>query len=183
MGGWPDTNPRVRWQKAGASYSYATGIQTRDDAYGWASQYGLLGLPYAGLLHWYPNFSFGSYTSSGQAGWAVDGSSDGQWVVVGGEFPRVNGAAQQGIVRFRTAAGAPNRSGPTYTTVPATPVPATNAVSLSSGEVRVSFGSAWDMDDETLTYQLFRDGATVTGTATCMTAWCICPSACCFPIL
>ncbi len=75
----------------------------------------LVGVTYAKLLHWYPNFAFGSYTSAGQAAWAVDASPDGQWVVYGGEFPRVNNVAQQGIVRFRTRAGAPNKSGPTYT--------------------------------------------------------------------
>jgi PKD repeat protein len=158
--GWTDTSPRVRWQKAGASYSHATGVQTKNDAYGWAGQYGFLGTPNAALLHWYPNFAFGSYTSSGQAGWAVDSSSDGQWLVVGGEFPRVNGQNQQGIVRFRTRAGAPNKSGPTYTTNPSTPIPATSAVSLSAGEARVSFGSAWDMDDQELTYDVLRNNAT-----------------------
>ena len=158
--GWPDTNPRVRWQKAGASYSHATGIQTKNDAYGWASQYGYLGTPNAALLHWYPNFAFGAYTSSGQAAWAVDTSSDGQWVVYGGEFPRVNNVAQQGLVRFRTRAGAPNTSGPTYSTTPATPTPTTTAVSFAAGEARVSFGSAWDMDDQELTYDILRNNTT-----------------------
>jgi PKD repeat protein len=166
IGSFPDTNPRVRWQKAGAQTTYPTGIQTRDDAYGWASTYGLLGTPYAGNLHWYPNFAFGSYTSSRQAGWAIDTSPDGQWVVVGGEFPRVNNVAQQGITRFRTAAGAPKKVGPTYTTVPATPTPATTAVSLNAGEVRVSFGSAWDYDDETLTYEVLRNNNTWVHTQT-----------------
>ncbi len=110
--GWPDTNPRVRWQKAGASYSHATGTQTKNDAYGWAGTYGLLGTPNAALLHWYPNFAFGAYTSSGQAAWAVDASADGQWVVYGGEFPRVNNVAQQGIVRFRSRAGGTEQVGP-----------------------------------------------------------------------
>ena len=160
IGSFPDTNPRVRWQKAGAQTTYPTGIQTRDDVYGWASTYGLLGTPYAGNLHWYPNFAFGSYTSARQAGWAVDTSADGQWVVVGGEFPRVNNVAQQGITRFRTRAGAPNTSGPTYSTVPATPVPTTSAVSFAAGEARVSFGTAWDYDDEELTYEVLRNNNT-----------------------
>ena len=163
VGGWPDTNPRARWQKAAAQYSHATGDHsTKDDAYGWAGRRGLVGVSYAKLLHWYPNFAFGSYTSSGQAAWAVDASSDGQWVVYGGEFPRVNNVAQQGIVRFRARAGAPNTSGPTYSTAPATPTPATTAVSLSAGEARVSFGSAWDMDDQELTYDVLRNGTLIT---------------------
>ena len=161
VGGWPDTNPRVRWQKAAAQYSHTSGdTTTKDDAYGWAGSKGLVGVKYAKLLHWYPNFAFGSYTSAGQAAWAVDASSDGQFVVYGGEFPRVNGIAQQGIVRFRAIAGAPNKSGPTYSTTPATPTPTTNAVSLSTGTARVSWGSAWDMDDHTLTYDVLRDNNT-----------------------
>ena len=156
----------MRWQKAGASYSYATGTQTKNDVYGWAGTYGLLGTPNAALLHWYPNFAFGSYTSSRQAGWAIDASADGQWLAVGGEFPRVNNVAQQGITRFRTKAGAPNKVGPSYYTVPATPTPATSAVSLSAGEVRVSFGSAWDYDDETLTYEVLRNNNTWVDTQT-----------------
>ena len=52
----------------------------------------------------------------------------------------MNNVAQQGIVRFRQRAGAPNKSGPTYSTTPATPTPATNAVSLAAGTARVSFG-------------------------------------------
>ena len=68
--------------------------------------------------------------------------------------------AQQGIVRFRTRAGAPNTSGPSYTTTPATPTPATTAVSFAAGEARVSFGSAWDMDDQELTYDVLRNNTT-----------------------
>ncbi len=162
VGGWPDTNPRVRWQKAAAQYSHATtgDHSTKDDAYGWAGRNGLVGVSYAKLLHWYPNFAFGSYTSAGQAAWAVDASSDGQWVVYGGEFPRVNNVAQQGLVRFRSRAGAPNTSGPTYSTTPATPTPTTTAASFAAGEARVSFGSAWDMDDQELTYDVLRNNTT-----------------------
>jgi PKD repeat protein len=153
---WPDTSPRVRWQKATAQMSHATDTTTRNDAYGW----NYIGLPYAAMLHWYPNLAFGSYTSAGQAAWASDSSADGQFLALGGEFPRVNGVAQQGIVRFRTKAGAPNKVAPTYATTPATPIPATNAVSLAAGSVRVSWGAAWDMDDQTLTYDVMRDNAT-----------------------
>ena len=160
VGGWPDTNPRVRWQKAGAQMSYATDVTTQNDVYGW----NFIGVPYAALLHWYPNFAFGSYTPAGQAGWAIDTAGD--YVVVGGEFPRVNGVNQQGLVRFRTKAGAPNKSGPAYSTVPATPVPSTNAVSLAAGSVRVTWGSAWDMDDETLTYEVLRNNNTWVHTQT-----------------
>ena len=41
VNGWPDTNPRVRWQKAAAQYSHTSGdVTTKDDAYGWAGSNG-----------------------------------------------------------------------------------------------------------------------------------------------
>jgi PKD repeat protein len=166
VGGWPDTNPRVRWQKAAASSIHPTGTTTRDDVYGWAGRNGLVGVAYAEILHWYPNFAFGAVTPAGQAAWAVDATPDGQWVVYGGEFPRVNNVAQQGLVRFRGKAGAPKKVGPTYTTVPATPTPTTNAVSLNAGSVRVSWGSAWDMDNKNLKYEVLRNNNTFVYTTT-----------------
>ncbi|HRW17511.1 MAG TPA: PKD domain-containing protein, partial [Dermatophilaceae bacterium] len=155
IGSFPDTNPRVRWQKASATTAYPTGITERNDAYGW----NFIGVPYAQVLHWFPNFAFGSITASGQAGWAVDGTADGRYLLVGGEFPRVNGVAQQGLVRFARSDIAPRKVGPSYATIPATPVPATTAVSLEAGTARVTWGTAWDYDDSTLTYELLRDNA------------------------
>ncbi len=80
---------------------------------------------------------------------------------LGGEFPRVNGTAQQGLVRMAVSASAPNKQGPTYTTKPDRPVPPTTATSSSPGTVTVTFGTAWDYDNETLTYDVFRDGTTI----------------------
>ena len=73
----------------------------------------------------------------------------------------MNNVAQQGLVRFRARAAAPNKSGPTYSTTPATPTPTTNAASLAAGTARVTWGSAWDMDDRTLTYDVMRDNNTL----------------------
>jgi len=143
IGGWPDTNPRERWQKAAASTTYPTNITTKNDAYGW----NFIGVPYAAPLHWYPNFAFGAYTSAGQAGWSVEGS--GNYLVVGGEFPRVNGTAQQGLVRFANRATAPKKVGPTYSTVPSTPIPATTATAWGNDGVRVSFGQVELLDPAT----------------------------------
>ena len=79
-------------------------------------------------------------------------------MVLGGEFPRVNGIAQQGLVRMAVRSIAPNLRGPTYTTNPPRPVPPTIASSTSSGTVNVSFGTAWDYDDELLKYEVLRNG-------------------------
>ncbi|WP_235529248.1 PKD domain-containing protein [Phycicoccus sp. Root101] len=155
-----DTNPRSRWQKAVAMVNYPTDVTTKNDAYGWDYR----GYKYAKMLNWWPDLAFGSYTSAGQAAWAVEGSGD--YVVLGGEFPRVNGASQQGLTRFKTRPTAPKLRGPRYTTIPATPIPSTNAVSLSAGTVRVSWGSAWDQDDKNLKYEVLRNNTTWVYTTT-----------------
>ena len=59
---------------------------------------------------WFPTMTPGTFTGQGQAGWSVTGN--GQYVVYGGEFPRVNGVGQQGLVRFAVPALAPNKVGP-----------------------------------------------------------------------
>ena len=101
IGQFPDTSPRSRWQKALAAPITATGTTTVKDAYGWDYR----GLPYAGLLHWYPDLEFGSYTPDRQAAWSITGAGD--YLVLGGEFPIVNNVAQQGLVRFALPASSP----------------------------------------------------------------------------
>ena len=113
-------------------------------------------MPASKVLHWFPQLPAGTYTGIGQAAWSLAGNSN--YIVLGGEFPRVNGVAQQGLVRMAVRALAPNKVGPTYTTNPSRPVPPTTATSTSSGTVNVSFGTAWDYDDEFLKYELFRNG-------------------------
>ncbi|WP_200961305.1 LamG domain-containing protein [Phycicoccus sp. Soil802] len=156
-----DTNPRVRWQKAVVTYNSGTNLTTKNDVYGWDYR----GYQYAKMLTWWPDLAFGSYTSASQAAWAVDTAGD--YVLMGGEFPRVNGANQQGLTRFKSrASGAPKLRGPRYSTIPATPTPSTNAVSLTAGTVRVSWGSAWDQDDKNLKYEVLRNNNTWVYTTT-----------------
>ena len=57
-----------------------------------------------------PSVAIGSYTGQSQAAWSVTGNTN--YVVLGGEFPRVNGAAQQGLVRFAMKPLAPNKRRP-----------------------------------------------------------------------
>lgn len=159
IGSYPDTNPRVRWEHALAQTITPTTTNKGPDNYGWNYN----GLPASTVLHWFPQLSTGTYTGQYQAAWSLAGNSN--YVVMGGEFPRVNGVAQQGLVRTATSSLAPNKQGPTYTTQPDRPVPATTASSPSAGTVAVTFGTAWDYDNQTLTYDLFRDG-TGTGVRT-----------------
>ncbi len=131
VGSFPDTNPRSRWQKAVAEPTFPVGTITKKDAYGWD----FTGLPYAGQLQWYPDLDFGTYTSAKQAAWSVTGNSD--YIVLGGEFPKVNDVAQQGLVRFAKRSVSPHAMGP----INSTGVHARRPTPTRSGVVRVPFGS------------------------------------------
>jgi PKD repeat protein len=155
VGGFPDTNPRSRWQKAMAAPIHPTGTITQKDAYGWD----FTGLPYAGVLHWFPDLDFGSYTADRQAAWSVSGSGD--YLVLAGEFPTVNGVAQQGLARFANRGVAGPSQKPIYN---AAMTPA--ATSTESGTARIKWNSTWDRDDKTLTYDVYRDGGPSIGTLT-----------------
>jgi PKD repeat protein len=146
MGEFPDTNPRI-WHHATAFTTYPTGTNTGPDTYGWNFN----GQPDSTLLHWYPAFGLGTYTQQYQSAWAITGNS--QYIALGGEFPTVNGSAQQGIVRFAISAIAPNKVGPT----PAASL-TPNAQSFSSGTARVTWQATWDEDNNNLTYNVLRDG-------------------------
>ncbi|MFT4297059.1 MAG: PKD domain-containing protein [Micropruina sp.] len=145
VGGFPDTNPRARWQKASAErIGPAIGTITNKDAYNWD----YTGIPYTGLLHWYPDLEFGKYTSSKQAAWSIGGNGD--YLVLGGEFPKVNNVAQQSLVRF---AKKPISNGvKPVASAGSTPTP----VPTGSGTVRVAFGAMFDRDDAVTEYDVYR---------------------------
>jgi hypothetical protein len=120
------------------------------------------------MLHWLPTVDAGSFTGTSQGAWSVAGNAN--YVVLGGEFPRVNGTAQQGLVRFAVRAVAPNRQGPQG----ATELKPTLA-NAGAGTLRISWKAAWDRDNKRLTYQVLRgptaSGATVVATRTADTKW------------
>jgi PKD repeat protein len=121
------------------------------------------GLAAPELLHWLPSLDVGTYTGQSQAAWSVTGNS--QYVVLGGEFPKVNGTAQQGLVRFAVKSIAPNKDGPQITTS-LTPT----VLSLEPGRTRISWQASWDRDNENLTYEVLR-GNTVIATLSQGSAW------------
>lgn len=142
---FPDTNPRNRWQNASAErIGPPIGTYTTKDAAGWD----FIGLPYTGLLHWFPSLAFGNYTSSKQAAWSIGGNDD--YLVLGGEFPKVNGVDQQGLTRFAKRGGSTS----------AKPVISRNAtptvIPRGQGKVRVIFDAMYDRDDATLSYDIYR---------------------------
>ncbi|QRY39477.1 PKD domain-containing protein [Microbacterium hominis] len=113
------------------------------------------GNPAPRLLHWFPSFNTGSVSGASQGPWTVNGN--GQYLVYGGEFTRVNNTGQQGLVRFAVGGKSTNAQGPLLwnTAWPAT------AISLSGGSVRVSWPLNYDRDSEFLTYEVLRGNVVV----------------------
>ncbi|WP_456600578.1 LamG-like jellyroll fold domain-containing protein, partial [Blastococcus sp. SYSU DS0616] len=146
IGGFPEQDPQV-WKRATAVSLAASG-RVGSDTLG---NNNLNGQPAPSLLTWFPEFAVGTYTRQYQGGWSVSGN--GQYLLYGGEFPSVNGKAQQGLVRFAMPSIAPNAQGPRVNgAVSVTPV--------AAGTLRVGWQGATDLDNRYLTYRVYRDGAT-----------------------
>ncbi|HYJ75917.1 MAG TPA: PKD domain-containing protein [Kineosporiaceae bacterium] len=149
--GFPQTDPWT-FHRALAFTTQATGTLAHNSVGSYAD-FG--GRPSPTLLDWYPDFTPGTATGQDQAAWSIAGTKD--YVIVGGEFPKVNGAAQQGLVRFALRPTAPNKVGPALKGSAFVPDVATPA----GGTVRISWPANWDQDNEALTYSLVRDGSTI----------------------
>jgi len=151
-GAFPDTSPRARWQKASAErIGPPIGTITSRDAYNWD----YTGLPYTGLLHWYPDLEFGSYTAARQAAWSIGGN--GNYLVLAGEFPKVNNVNQQALTRFAKKPISAGLKPIASTGSTPTPIPS------GPGTVRVVFGAMFDRDDAVTEYDIYRNnGATTT---------------------
>jgi PKD repeat protein len=159
IGGFPEQNPQV--------FKFATALSTAAagvNGTATIANANFAGKPAPALQNWFPTFATGTYTGQYQAGWSVTGN--GQYVVYGGEFPRVNGTTQQGLVRFAVPSIAPNRIGPDAALL--TPA----ATVIADGTVRVSWTATADQDNENLTYRVYRDGGTKPfATATQASTW------------
>src|SRR3954470_6903881 len=103
--GFPQTTPQT-WHRALAFTTRSTGTLAHNTVGSYAD-FG--GRPAPTLLDWFPDLTPGTFTGQDQAAWSITGTKD--YVVVGGEFPSVNGVAQQGLVRFAVRSLAPNRVG------------------------------------------------------------------------
>ncbi|MGY1708517.1 PKD domain-containing protein [Geodermatophilus sp. SYSU D00758] len=146
---YPEQTPRA-FQFGAALSAVPTGkVVATSTALGSLS---LVGQPAPALQAWEPRFAVGTFTGQWQAAWSV--SASGQYVVYGGEFPRVGGVNQQGLVRFAVPSTAPNRVGPqpNGTFAP--------TVGMVPGAVRVSWPAALDRDNEHVTYRVYRDSET-----------------------
>jgi PKD repeat protein len=139
-------------------YPYFRGIAFGRDVTGTASwepdqgrYYSFEGQPRSSVLTWYPNLNAGTYTGQIQGPWSVTGNSD--YIAMGGEFTRVNGQNQQGLVRFARPGLAPNDQGPSLfnATYPL------NLRSTEAGKVRIGWATNEDIDNDYLTYRVYRD--------------------------
>ncbi|MCC3272961.1 hypothetical protein MUK71_05135 [Arthrobacter zhangbolii] len=149
LGGFPETKPRT-WHRGVAFSRAATGVLTKD-IHGYPS---FTGVPAPSLLNWFPDLNTGSASGQNQGPWAVAGNRD--YVVMAGEFTRVNGGQQQGIVRFGVRNVAPNTDGPRISGAAANPTVSSPAAQT----VNLSWPGNWDRDNERLSYQVIRDGNT-----------------------
>ncbi|MGC0271840.1 PKD domain-containing protein [Pseudactinotalea sp. Z1739] len=143
--GFPQYNP-WRFQHNMAWTHEATGTNIRE-VHGYANWDGQ---PSPSILHWLPTTSMGSYTGMSQASWTVEGNDT--YVVLGGEFPRVNGSLQQGLVRFATQPIAPGNRGPAVHGNQLVP----DLMPVAPGAVKVSWTAGWDPDDQELRYEVRR---------------------------
>ena len=112
----------------------------------------LSGNPSGSYVTWFPELSYGKATGQGQGGWTVEGNDD--YLVVGGEFPTVNGKAQEGLTRFATRAVAENpvKQGPAAANSVTRPI----VKVTPSGNVQITYNSNWDRDGINLEWALVR---------------------------
>lgn len=149
IGGFPETNPRTYHHSLAFSKA-ATGTVTRNTVGNYTN---FAGKPSPTLQTWFPNWATGTFTGQGQAAWTIAG--DSRYVVVGGEFPQVNGHNQYGLTRFATDAVQRSTTGPNDNAA-LTPT----ATSTTSGRATIAWTSTFDQDNIQLTYALSRDGDT-----------------------
>jgi hypothetical protein len=151
IGGFTDTKPRKAWYRALAMTKTARGTVARNSQSG--VNYGdFAGQPAPSLYNWFPELAPGTYTGMTQSAWSVVGNT--RYISAAGEFLKVNGVPQQGIVRFATSAVTPSREGPRLADASVAP----QVVEEGNGSARVSWLSNVDRDDRTLRYTLLRDG-------------------------
>ena len=149
ISGFPQTNPWT-FQRALAVTDTATQTNRRTIIPGY---FNWEGTPAPSELVWFPDLEAGTFTGQQQAAWSISGNSD--YLVLGGEFQRVNKTAQQGLVRFARKGLAPNKSGPMLSGSEFRPA----LTSPAAGLVRGSIPANYDGDNESLTYRVFRQGA------------------------
>lgn len=109
------------------------------------------GTPAPAMISWFPTMDKGTFTGMNQGPWHVTSTAD--YLLMAGEFPRVNSIGQQGLVRFARRGVGPDDVGPEAHAALKPVLRGTDP-----GTVQVSWQTAWDRDDRALTYKVFRNG-------------------------
>jgi hypothetical protein len=170
IGGFPDSNPRSVWYRGLAVTAKAAGKvgkngQPTYTVDGKIKNYGeFVGRPAPALINWFPNIAAGSYTKTSQGAWSITATKS--FVLLGGEFPSINGVRQQGLARMAIPTKAPRKQGPNPSS---TLRP--NAQVVSNGDVRLSWRATYDRDDLKLMYTVRRNGAVVYRTTRYAALW------------
>jgi hypothetical protein len=144
IGEFPNTSP-VSYHRALASWTTPHGTNGADSRGGAWLNYN--GKPAAQHLHWFPALSEGTFTGQNQAAWSLAGNT--RYIALGGEFPKVNGVPQEGLVRYALRSIAPNKRGSSRDFAP-------SAAQQALGTARVSWTAVWDPDNRHLTYTVQR---------------------------
>ncbi|MFD1715609.1 DNRLRE domain-containing protein [Amnibacterium flavum] len=110
---------------------------------------------------WFPQANDGWGEGIGPRALTVATASNGaKYLWAAGEFTRINGVLQNGLTRFGT------------TDSGTIPTPVATATSAVAGQVRISFRTVVDEDDDVLTYKVYRDSsATPFWTGTAKSLW------------
>ena len=156
VGGFPQgTNAAGKTNSYHRALAFTTATSgytnSAPDIYGW----NWTAYQHSTILNWFPDPTIGTFTGQSQAAWSVTGNA--QYVAMGGEFPKVNGVAQQGLVRFALHSVAPNAYGPSGI---GAPLATTQPLDGGAQAAVISVTGAYDPDDGYLKYQLIRDGNT-----------------------
>jgi PKD repeat protein len=152
IGSFPQTEPWTMYHSG--AFTDEARVTIQKEPYGYANYEGK---PGPEQLNWYPSWLSGTTTTAKQAAWSVSGNA--QYLVYAGEFIGVNGAPQQGLVRFAKKGIAPNKVKPNLNEG-LTP----SLVSARAGQVRVGWQATHDRDNEAITYKVFRDFTSLTNT-------------------
>lgn len=151
IGGQPEYTPR-KYQHADSWTYNATRKVATNAATGYKN---FAGQPAPSEYDWLPQLDSGTFTGMSQAAWSA--ATGNNYLVLGGEFPRVNNQVQQGLVRFTIPSQAPKKSGPVIAGNLMTPT-----VTMAGPAVNINWPTNWDRDNQTLTYQVLRsDNPTV----------------------
>ncbi|HEY5820914.1 MAG TPA: hypothetical protein VIT20_02985 [Propionibacteriaceae bacterium] len=162
IGSFPDTEDPVNYHHGIALTAARTGSVTKRVT----DYYDFRGQPAPSVLNWHPDFTVGTYTGQSQGPWSV--AIGGDYVVYGGEFTKVNGKGQQGLVRFARPASAPNLDGPRAS---GTGFNLSGSSAFLSRKNVLRWQANWDRDNTRLVYKLTRDGATINQPTQDSTFW------------